>query len=387
MSVKQFYIKTSAPASSSNFGSLADGVDQAGHVTIPIVSGWSTTSSNLVNQYFTLLFGMINNTVYSSSPKPDAPPNNDAGLMETGISHGDGFRSESPLSGTFASGDWALNCNVQTQSDGPATLSLYTRLWKSANADGSSAIEITSGAIASDTHLFDITTFQYPFQTTYSIGSPITLSEEYLFIQVAILVNGISQAFIVDGNSSDGSSILTTPDFVDTPPVPADKSIQYTVLSTKSIDKVGKYNLTILNSRSVTSSYRALATTNHNNSAQYSSLKLRTFDKNSTYDVYFADASGLSKTASYSIGKFKLSIGNSSSYTGTMATSEFILAPVGSIDSPIKGPYSLYFPFRGSVYTLPPRIERELRGNRLSYTLVVDNTTVLTKFKYVQDFR
>lgn len=102
---------------------------------------------------------------------------------------GDCLRSTSTLTGTFSSANWTITFSVigVTQSgaqDGRARF----RLFRSANADGSSAAEITAGVQIGST-ITNLSTTQQDSAVTFNPGS-FSLTNEYLFVQVGWEITG-----------------------------------------------------------------------------------------------------------------------------------------------------------------------------------------------------
>lgn len=95
-----------------------------------------------------------------------------------------GYRTVSPLNGSFDSGDWVLSFKVKCDNYYAQTGYVKFRLWRSANADGSGATQITPGWQASSLISF---TAAYQYRTgtiTWAAGSSATLTTEYLFLEI-----------------------------------------------------------------------------------------------------------------------------------------------------------------------------------------------------------
>ena len=123
---------------------------------------------------------------------------------------GDSFVA-GPLTGTFAATAWTFNINFRETTTG-ATGHINLRVWKSANADGSSATQLlanTAGLTINTTS----STIDYNSSVSWSPGA-LTLNNEYLFFQIewqettAGTVNGSNVLFRA------GPSAITTPDFI-----------------------------------------------------------------------------------------------------------------------------------------------------------------------------
>jgi hypothetical protein len=103
---------------------------------------------------------------------------------------GDCFRTQNPLSGTFIAGVWVFLFTLRAVSAaGGQDGRIRVRVWKSANANGSGATEITSGTspLSSVTDL----AVGVDQNSTGGVTLPqITLNSEYLFFQVAWEITG-----------------------------------------------------------------------------------------------------------------------------------------------------------------------------------------------------
>jgi hypothetical protein len=204
MAIKTFILKD-ATASGSSAGSLQDGGSIADQVT-GTGATFSTGSSSDVRQ----IYGTLSSTSTTYQTQPSSAP---AGSAR------DCWRSESPLSGTFAAGSWTLNLKTDISVEGNGTqYNCAFRLWKSANADGSSATEITAGivtgALQDD---LDFIGFLSWITNTPSLAAA-TLSNEYLFLELSLscLTNGVSGSCTLTVHAGTFNAYLATPNFVST---------------------------------------------------------------------------------------------------------------------------------------------------------------------------
>jgi len=124
-----------------------------------------------------------------------------------------GWRTSGTLNGSFASGDWTFYVTIITGKYVCGNYTVYVRLWKSSNADGSSATALTDWlTIATqDSPAADTT---YNLSGTVSLSS-LSLSNEYLFVEYAIGTTsacGSSQGCPVTFRCNEGSNqrIVTT---------------------------------------------------------------------------------------------------------------------------------------------------------------------------------
>jgi len=95
-----------------------------------------------------------------------------------------GWRTDGTLNGQFNAGTWTFYITLITGKNVTGDLTVHARLWKSSNADGSSATALTDW--------FQITSVSSPTgETTYNLSgsvdlSTLSLSNEYLFVEYAI---------------------------------------------------------------------------------------------------------------------------------------------------------------------------------------------------------
>lgn len=98
---------------------------------------------------------------------------------------GDAFRTQYPLTGDFASGNWLwfVECSYDT---GFSTCQgrIRFRLFRGASPTGSDAVEITSGQLQGSIAIMDGTSTQNESQLTFNPGA-FSLNNEYLFVQCA----------------------------------------------------------------------------------------------------------------------------------------------------------------------------------------------------------
>ncbi|HEY6022398.1 MAG TPA: hypothetical protein VIY48_21825 [Candidatus Paceibacterota bacterium] len=178
-----FYL-TDAYAIGSNHGALQqDGSAPADAATL---TGW-TVAGRAVGDFARMAYNLERGAgTFSSTAQPSGAPNN---AVETGA--GDCFRI-GPLTGSFPAGDWNFSFAVRADSlGGTQDGRMNVRVWRSANADGSSATEITAGATALST-VTNLTTSASQNSTgTVTLGA-VSLTNEYLFIQLAWEVTGVA---------------------------------------------------------------------------------------------------------------------------------------------------------------------------------------------------
>lgn len=149
--------------------------------------------------------------VSTTSVEPDV----ETGIDENWIStSADAYRSDHPFAGSFAAGNWSIAFKL-VSSDSPnipnATVKVRLRVWKSANADGTSATELTSSTQVSSTLTLDSSTIK---DATITWSAPaLTFDDEYLFYQIG---------YELDSNAGSAGQrliayaggVTTTTDFV-----------------------------------------------------------------------------------------------------------------------------------------------------------------------------
>jgi hypothetical protein len=201
MAVKTFYLNdVTAPGSSA--GSLQDGgVVSSGTTGTGFQQAFSTVASDVRQVH-----GIGNDVEVAALTEPSSAP---AGSAQ------DSWRADA-LSGTYAAGVWSFAVNISdVGASGDASSGrIAWRLWKSPNANGSGATELTSGI--QRTTAFAVGGAQTTDCTgSVSLGS-ITLTGEYLFLELAATFagDGVTGAPVVVAlGVGTAVSFLTTPDF------------------------------------------------------------------------------------------------------------------------------------------------------------------------------
>jgi hypothetical protein len=144
------------------------------------------------------------NSTFSATARPD-------GTINTA---GDCLRTANTYRGTFTAGNWTIDFAVigvtnSGAQDGRARF----RLFRSANADGSSATEITAGVQTGST-LTNISTSQVKSSVTFNPGA-FSLTNEYLFIQVGWEITGAGGMTTTDVVMRVGTTatVVTSPTY------------------------------------------------------------------------------------------------------------------------------------------------------------------------------
>lgn len=174
-----FYLLDSA-ASGSNFGQLQQGGSAPSTATT--ATGWTVDTVASSNYALMAYASERASTTFSGTAQPAGNPDN---------SLGDCFRSTNTLSGDFATGAWTIAVPVIAVSaaagqDGRVRV----RLWKSANATGTSPTEITAGAVAGTTVTNLATGAEQISTVTTSSITGFSMANDYLFVQIAWEITG-----------------------------------------------------------------------------------------------------------------------------------------------------------------------------------------------------
>lgn len=142
---------------------------------------------------------------FSTTAQPSGGPDN---------SLGDCFRTQSTLDGTFASGNFDIAIPViAVSASGTHDGLLRIRVWRDTNEDGSTATEITSST-QETTAFTNLSSAGAQTLTLAWDPGGVTLTNEYLFLQVATRVTGAGGMSTNDVLVRVGSaSRVITPDF------------------------------------------------------------------------------------------------------------------------------------------------------------------------------
>ena len=184
---------TTGAASGSNHGALSD----TAPATATSGTGW-IVGTTAVNNYSRMDFAVERlASTFGATAQPSSGPDNTLG---------DCFRTPSVRSGSYAAGDWTFSLPVRAvtlaaKQDGR----LRVRVWRSVNADGSSPTEITASTLALS-EVTDLgTSADSVTSGTVALGA-ITLTDEYLFIQLAWHITGITLPTISHVAITQGAS-------------------------------------------------------------------------------------------------------------------------------------------------------------------------------------
>jgi hypothetical protein len=118
----------------------------------------------------------------SASSFIDSTSGPTAGTGAAGTTSGDSFCTPTALSGTFANTAWTFALNMRAGVAGLNGI-MRCRVWKSANADGSSATALTGSTLVTSAAAALSTSADTNLGFTWSPGA-ITLTNQYLFFQL-----------------------------------------------------------------------------------------------------------------------------------------------------------------------------------------------------------
>lgn len=207
----RFYFRDTT-ATGSNFGKMTK--DDSSGISIAMTgTGWTVatfgagTSRNL--QYGAEVTGF-------AVVSPEVVPPDNATLKNC-------WRSEAKLTGTFPAGDWTFAAWVKAVTAGGAMDGhMVFRLYRSVNADGSSATEITSADQACGDVTNLTTTTEQLTDKTIALQA-VTVAAEYLFVSMSWHITGAGggathDCLIEIGNPSGIWTALTAPPFAASPP-------------------------------------------------------------------------------------------------------------------------------------------------------------------------
>lgn len=236
-----FLLKNSA-ASGSSHGSLQDGSSVTTATSGTGFRVGTTAATNYALQNYNSIV-----TTFTGAPEPSAAPNTS-----------DSWRSESRLNGTFASGSWSIALSViASVANATGSGLIRVRIWKSSNADGSSATELTT-SVATTTQWNNVTTSTAQNLTATASIAETNFINEYLFVQTAIQIDTAGAnptaeiRYRVDGTNS---KITTTQFNISFPGTELFNDIYNTTLSNESTANLlgGESNFETYTSTSETS--------------------------------------------------------------------------------------------------------------------------------------
>jgi hypothetical protein len=203
MAVKTYYL---GAGNDGNFGALFDGVAQ--------------TAANRTDGWTVAKIASSNASDFDAGTK-QASGTFAVATKPAGLTLGttaNALKTPTPLTGTFAATAWSLVFAARATTAASQSGYVMMRVFRSVNADGSGATQITSANVTSSPNIVLSTTADGTTTITWSPGA-ITLNNEYLFfalawgIQVASSSNSADAVFR-SGSSGPAGSRIVTPDFV-----------------------------------------------------------------------------------------------------------------------------------------------------------------------------
>jgi len=223
MPVKTFYFKNAAPSGAATSLSLQDG--GTAPTAAITTTGWIVARLTATNHS-----AMLAGTERASNTFAAADA---IGSFAASAC----WRSESPMNGNFANTNWSLAFRVRAVTSATAqTGAVKVRLWRSANADGSGAVQLTSAVLTGTTTAALSTSASGTSTVTWAPGAIVTLSNEYLWVQCEWSIVGTAT-----NNSADAlfyvesAGAITTPNFTIT-------STPYTMTAT--VDQIDLNEMT-----------------------------------------------------------------------------------------------------------------------------------------------
>jgi hypothetical protein len=127
-----------------------------------------------------------------------------------------GYRSLMPLTGVFANAGWVLDFKVKSNAYYAQKGYVGFRLWRSANADGSGATQVTPGWQYSSEIAFTAANEYRTGTVTWSPGAAKILTGEYLFLEIVwktSLSGGNNAAAVYWVHNEGTAQKLVTPTF------------------------------------------------------------------------------------------------------------------------------------------------------------------------------
>ncbi|TSA12998.1 MAG: hypothetical protein D4R73_01505 [Deltaproteobacteria bacterium] len=125
-----------------------------------------------------------------------------------------GYRTAAALNGIFANANWVLYFKVKSNTYYAQTGYIKFRLWRSANADGSAAVELTPGWQTSGLISFTAANQYMTGAITWSPGATKLLTAEYLFLEIewsAVASGGNNAAAVAWVHNEGAAEKLVTP--------------------------------------------------------------------------------------------------------------------------------------------------------------------------------
>lgn len=212
MAAKTYYVASGADG---NFSALVDGTAQT---AASRTDGWTVakTASGNSSEYDS---GTKQTSGSFSSQTTTPKPANF--LTDTTAN---AFKTPAALNGVFSSAAWTFTWAVRAGTASSQAGRIRMRVFKSANADGSGATELTGSTQVGTTSAALSTSSDATSTVTWTPGTTITLNNEYLFFVIAweiTTASGSNQGDVLirTGSSGPAGSRLVTPNFSPSVPI------------------------------------------------------------------------------------------------------------------------------------------------------------------------
>ena len=202
MAVKTLYLKDAAPAGATTAMSLLDGA--ASPATGITTTGWTVAKVTTPN--YSSMTGRLKKASTGFVTSDQLGAVFDAKSC---------WRTEQPLVGSFANTNWTFVFPMRAVSAASAqTGQVRLRLWRSTNADGTGATQITSATQAGTTTAALSTSASSNSTVTYAPGAIITMTNQYLWVMCEWFVSVASGSNSGDAVFNiEAAAVITTPDF------------------------------------------------------------------------------------------------------------------------------------------------------------------------------
>ena len=210
MTTKTWYFLTTTAVTPNWYGALQDG--GSAPTAANTAFGWGVAKTSTATPYYAAAIGATATVTTSQAGSVIASktgPTKGTGSGNT--TAGDSFVA-GPYTGTFAAGAWTLSPMIRAGTAG-AVGHLNMRVWRSANADGSSAIELTSGSLVGTAVTLSTSADVNGLGTTTWSPGALTLNNEYIFFQFEW------QETTAGSSNNDniffraGTALITSPNF------------------------------------------------------------------------------------------------------------------------------------------------------------------------------
>jgi hypothetical protein len=174
-----------------------------------LATGWTVGKTAAANDSEMLVGTERAASTFSTeagTPKP--------GVINTGSPNA--FRSDQPITGEFANANWSIVVAFRSVTVAySGTIRARARVFRSVNANGSGATELTGATQVGTTTAAGSTTADTTSTITWAPGAIFTLNNEYLFITIACEIvtasgSNTADALLRSGTSTTGTRIVTS---------------------------------------------------------------------------------------------------------------------------------------------------------------------------------